>query len=282
VFTALAQTEGKGTAFGLHQLNKKPFMRSIWKGALGFGLVNIPVQMYAATEESTIPFVSLDKNDNARIRYKKVNEGSGKEVPYSDIVKGYDVGGHLVIVTDEDIKSASPEKMDLLSIVQFVDEEEIDPRYYEKPYYLQPDKNGAKAYALLREALKKEKKVALGPLVFHRREWICAVKPLDNCMVLHRLRFPEEIRDFSELNIPDAQIQDKEMKMAAQLVNQLTEPFDPKQFKDEFSAKLMQVIEAKAKGKGAKVKEMKPRTTTTVDLMESLKASLKPSRKKAS
>jgi DNA end-binding protein Ku len=259
-------------------------MRSIWKGALGFGLVNIPVQMYSATDESTIPFVSLDKNNHARIRYKKVNEATGKEVAFQDIIKGYELGGAMVIVDDEDIKKASPEKFDQLSIVQFVNEDEIDARYYEKPYYLQPEKNGIIPYVLLRDALKKEKCAALGPLVFHRREWICLVRPLNNVLVMHRLRFPEEIRDHSELNIPEAKVKDMELKMASQLINQLKQPFNPKEFKDEFSHKLMQVIEEKAKGKGAKVKQMKPTANTnTIDLMESLKASLKTStRKKAS
>jgi DNA end-binding protein Ku len=257
-------------------------MRSIWKGAIGFGLVNIPVQMYSATDESSISFVSLDKKDHGRIRYKKVNENTGKEVPFPDIVKGYELGGQMIIVDDEDIRKASPDKMDLLNIVQFVDEREIDARYFEKPYYLQPEKQGAKAYALIRDVLDKEKKVAIGPLVFHTREWICLVKPLDKVLVMHRLRFPEEIRDPKELNIPDAQISEKEYKMASQLVNQLTEPFDPKQFKDEFSEKLLEVIEAKAKGKGAKIKQMPAVTAKTQDLMEMLKASLTPSRKKAS
>jgi len=131
-------------------------MRSIWKGALGFGLVNIPVQMYSATEESTIPFVSLDKNNHARIRYKKVNEATGKEVPFRDIVKGYEIGGTMVLVDEEDIKKASPEKFDQLSIVQFVNEDEIDARYYEKPYYLQP------ALCALAGCIKKRKESRSG------------------------------------------------------------------------------------------------------------------------
>ena len=258
-------------------------MRSIWKGALGFGLVNIPVQMYAATDESTIPFVSLDKNNHARIRYKKVNEATGKEVPFQDIVKGYEIGGTMVVVDDEDIQKASPEKHSQLSIIQFVNEAEIDARYYEKPYYLQPEKNGVVPYALLRDALKKEKKAALGPLVFHRREWICLVKPLDNILVMHRLRFPEEIRDPASLNVPDTKIKDAELKMAAQLINQLTQSFKPEEFKDEFSATLLKVIEAKAKGKGATIKQMKtPASAKTIDLMEQLRESLKTSTKKKS
>lgn len=259
-------------------------MRPIWTGAIGFGLVNIPVRLYGATDESTIPFVSLDKHDHARIRYKKVNEKTGKEVAFHDIVKGYEMGKEVVIVDEEDIRKATPEKYDHLSIVQFVKEKEIDARYYEKPYYLAPDKGGDRAYALLRDALAKEGKVAIGPLVFHKREWVCLVKPLEKVLVLHRLRFPEEIRDTNSLTIPEAPIKDAEMKMAISLINQLTQPFKPEEFKDEFSAKLIKVIEAKAKGKGATVKQMKPVTSTsTIDLMEKLKESLKtPSRKKAS
>ena len=259
-------------------------MRPIWTGSIGFGLVNIPVRLYSATEESTIPFVSLDKNNHARIRYKKVNESTGKEVKYEDIVKGYELGKNMVIVDDEDIKKASPEKMDQLTIVQFIKEDEIDSRYFEKPYYLEPDKQGAKAYALLRDALKKEGKAALGPLVFHRREWICLVKPQDDVLVMHRLRFPEEIRETTTLTIPKAEVKDAELKMAAALINQLTMPFKPEDFKDEFSEKLMKVIENKAKGKTSTNKPLKVvHSSTTHDLMQILKDSLKPApRKKAS
>jgi DNA end-binding protein Ku len=240
--------------------------------------------MYSATDESAIPFVSLDKNNMARIRYKKVNETTGEEVKYSDIVKGYEMGKSVIIVDEEDIQKASPEKMDHLSIVQFIREDEIDARYFEKPYYLEPDKQGARAYALLRDALKKERKAALGPLVFHRREWICLVKPLNDVLVMHRLRFPEEIRDTSGLTVPKADVKDAELKMASTLINQLTMPFKPEEFKDEFSEKLMKVIEAKAQGKGAAFKALKVvHSSTTEDLMQKLKESLKPApRKKAS
>jgi DNA end-binding protein Ku len=259
-------------------------MRHMWNGSIGFGLVNIPVRMYVATDESTLPFISLDKNNHARIRYKKVNEITGKEVPHLDIVKGYKVGNEMVIVEDEDFKRAAPEKKDHLEIVQFVSEKEIDAVYFEKPYYLEPDKGGAKAYALLRDALKKQNKAALGPLVYHSREWICLLKPMHDVLVMHRLRFPEEIRSSQELNIPKADHKKEELDLASTLINHLTKPFDPDQFKDEFSQKLLKVIEAKAKGKGgATVKQMKPlTTTTTIDLMEKLKDSLKTSTKKKS
>jgi DNA end-binding protein Ku len=257
-------------------------MRSIWKGSIGFGLVNIPVKLYSATEESTLPFITLDKNNNARIRYKKINETTGKDVKETDIVKGYRMGDHYVIVEEEDFNKATPEKLDHLEIVQFVFEKDIDATYFEKPYYLEPEKTGARAYALLRDALKKEGKAALGPLVYHKREWICLIKPLNDVLVLHRLRFAQEIRTAEGLVIPKTEVKGEEIKMASMLINQLTKPFKPEQFKDEFSEKLLKVIEAKAKGKAANFKPMKVVHSTTEDLMEKLKASLKTPTKKAS
>jgi len=257
-------------------------MRSIWKGSLGFGLVNIPIKLYAATEESTIAFVSLDKNNHGKIRYKKVNEQTGNEVEFKDIVKGYKLGGEYVIVEDADIKKATPEKMDHLEIIQFINEKEIDPVYFEKPYYLAPEKAGARAYALLRDALKKEGKAALGPFVYHQREWIGLIRPQGDVLVLHRLRFAQEIRSTETLGIPKTDIKADELKMASMLINQLTKPFKPEQFKDEFSDKLIKVIESKAKGKTTPVKQMKVVHSTTEDLMQKLKASLKTPSKKAS
>ena len=257
-------------------------MRSIWKGSIGFGLVNIPVKLYSATEESTLGFITLDKNNNARIRYKKVNEATGKDVKEGDIVKGYKVGEIYVILEEDDFKKATPEKYDHLEIVQFVAEKEIDPVYYEKPYYLEPEKSGARAYALLRDALKKEGKAALGPLVYHKREWICLIKPMGDLLVLHRLRFAQEIREAAGLTLPKADVKAEEVKMATMLISQLTKPFKPEQFKDEFSEKLLKVIEAKAKGKSTTYKPLKLVHSTTEDLMQKLKASLKTPAKKAS
>jgi DNA end-binding protein Ku len=258
-------------------------MRSIWTGSIGFGLVNIPVRMYSATEESTIPFVTLDKSNHSRIKYKKVNESTGKDVKESDIIKGYKMGEGYVVLEEDDFKKATPEKYDHLEIVQFVNEKEIDAVYFEKPYYLEPEKSGARAYALLRDALKKESKAALGPLVYHKREWVCLIKPMDELLVLHRLRFAQEIRNAKELMTPQQAIKAEELKMAASLINQLTKPFKPEQFKDEFSEKLMKIIEAKSKGKTTTFKPMKVvHNTGTEDLMQKLKASLKTSTKKAS
>jgi DNA end-binding protein Ku len=257
-------------------------MRPIWTGSIGFGLVNIPVRLYAATEESAIPFVTLDKNNHARIRYKKINESTGKDVKETDIVKGYKMGDNYVIMEEDDFKRATPEKQDHLEIVQFISEKEIDAVYFEKPYYLEPEKTGSRAYALLRDALKKEGKAALGPLVYHKREWVCLIKPFGELLILHRLRFAQEIRTVSGLTVPKSDVKGEELKMASMLINQLTKPFKPEQFKDEFSDKLLKVIEAKAKGKTTSYKPLKVVHSNTEDLMQKLKASLKTPAKKAS
>lgn len=258
-------------------------MRPLWKGSIGFGLVNIPVRLYSATEESTIAFVSLDKNTKSRIKYKKVNEQNGKEVAQQDIIKAFPTGGGYVPMEAEDFDKAMPEKKDHIELVQFVNEKEIDVLYYEKPYYLEPEKGGDRAYALLRDALKKEGKAAIGLFVFHNREWVCLLKPSQKVLVLNRLRFTEEIRSTESLVVPEVNVKGEELKMASMLIGQLTKPFKPDQFKDEYSGKLMKIIEAKAKGKVATVSPLKVvHSTATEDIMAKLKASLKPASKKAS
>jgi len=257
-------------------------MRSIWKGSIGFGLVNIPVKLYAATDESNLALVTLDKANGARIRYKKINEVSGKEVKEGDIIKAYKMGEGYVTLEEDDFKKLAPEKYDHLEIVQFVHEKEIDPVYYEKPYYLEPEKSGARAYALLRDALQKSGKAALGPLVYHKKEWVCLIKPMKDVLVMHRLRFAEEIRETSGLVLPGSGAKAEELKMATLLINQLTKTFEPGIFKDEYSEKLLSLIEAKAKGKKTNFKPLKVVHSTTEDLMQKLKESLKTPSKKAS
>lgn len=257
-------------------------MRAMWKGSLGFGLVNIPVKMYVAVEESSLSFVQLDKKDHSRVRYKKVNENTGKELHEGDIVKAYPLGNDYVVVGEEDFQKAAPEKFDHLAISQFVNEREIDAVYYEKPYYLEPEKAGSKAYVLLRDALKKEGKAGLGTLVFHNKEWVCLIKAMKNVLVMHRLRYSDEIRSEKGVVIPDMPSKADELKMAGLLINQLSKPFDPENFRDTYSEKLLGVIEAKAKGKPtAKVLKV-AHNATTIDLIETLKASLKVPGKAAS
>ena len=257
-------------------------MRPSWTGSIGFGLVNIPVKMYVATEESTLSFSQLHKDDHGKIRYKKINENTGKEVKQDEIVRGYQIGGHYVIVDDSDFEKAAPEKVDHLEIQQFVNEKDIDAVYFESPYYLAPDKTGVKAYNLLREALKKENKAALGPLVVRNKEWICLIKPLRNILVLHRLRFSDEIRSEKELVIPETVLKPEEIKMATALISQLTKPFKAEEYRDTYTEKLLKLIEAKAKGKAVPKTMKVVHSTTAVDLMSQLKASLKTPTKKAS
>ena len=249
-------------------------MRSMWKGSIGFGLVNIPVKLYVATEESNISFVQIDKKDHARIKYKKVNENTGRELTQEEIGRGYIMDNNLVIVDDADLEKAAPEKIDHLEITQFINEKEIDGVYFEKAYYLEPDKAGAKAYILLRDALKKESKAALGQLVYHNKEWLCLIKPQRNVLVLHKLRFSDEIRSEAGLSIPDTPIKADELKMATMLIAQLTKPFNPQEFRDTYSEKLLKVIEAKASGKATGKPLKVAHKATTDDLMEKLKASL--------
>jgi len=259
-------------------------MRSMWKGSVGFGLVNIPVKMYVATEESNISFMQLDKKDHARVRYKKVNENTGKELQQQDITRGYDLNGNIIIIEDSDLEKAMPEKLDHLEIIQFVDEKEIDAVYYEKPYYLEPEKAGAKAYALLRDSLLLEGKVGLGLLVYHNKEWLCLIKAMRKVLVMHRLRFSDEIRSEKGLAIPEAEIKKDELKIASMLIGQMTKKFNPVDFRDTYSEKLMAVIEAKARGKSPKTLKVVHNATNTTDIMQKLKDSLKTksSSKKAS
>ncbi|QEC67158.1 Ku protein [Panacibacter ginsenosidivorans] len=249
-------------------------MKAIWTGSIGFGLVNIPIKMYSAVEESTLDLDMLDKNGHANIKFKRVNEHTGKEVPWENIVRAYMLNDKYVILDDKDFAKASPEKTDHIEIIQFVDEKEIDSTYFEAPYYLEPQKTGGRAYVLLRDALKKTAKAGVGTFVMRNREHVCIIKTIDDVLVLNRIRFAEEIRKTADLKIPTAKSKPAEVKMATSLINQLTKPFDPSKFKDDYSDKLLKVIRAKAKGKQVAYKPMKVVHSNTKDLMEQLKASL--------
>jgi DNA end-binding protein Ku len=259
-------------------------MRPIWTGAIGFGLVNIPVKIYSATQSSTLDLDMLDKKDHSNINFKRVNASTGKEVAWQNIVKGYRMpNDEYVVLTDKDFERASAKKTKTISISDFVNEDEIDSVYYETPYYLEPDKSGARAYALLREALEKTKKVGIAAFVMRSKESLAVLKPSKKVIVLNRIRFAEEIRDASELSLPaKSEIKAGELKMAITLIDQLTHKFDISAYKDTYSAELMKVIKAKAKGVKLKEPKLKVVHTKTEDLMEQLKASLGSKRRKAS
>jgi len=259
-------------------------MRAIWTGAIGFGLVNIPVKMYSATQTSNLDLDMLDKHDNANIRFMRVNEQTGKEVAWGDIVKGYMLDDKYVVLNDEDFEAAAQKKSQIVEIEEFVDEQEIDSTYYEAPYFLGPAKGGEKAYALLREALAETKKVAIGTYVMRGKEHLCMLKPEGDALILVRLRFAEEIRGTAELDLPGSTgIKPNELKIAKALIGQLTnKKFDIEKYKDTYHAALMKMIKAKAKGKQKVEPKFKVVRSNAKDLMAQLKASLegdKPKRK---
>ncbi len=250
-------------------------MRPLWTGAIGFGLVNIPVKLYSATQASELSLDMLDKKDHANIKYKRVNASTGQEVNYSDIVKGYKMGADYVVLDEKDFEAANAKKSQLIEIVEFVDEAEIDPIYYEMPYYLEPAKGGEKPYALLREALHKAGKAGIATFVMRTKEHLAVIRSTDKVIQLNRIRFAEEIRDADDLKLPkDAGIKPAELKMATALVDQLTGKFDIKEYKDNYTEQLMEVIKAKSKGKKVKPQHMKVIHKSTDDLMEQLKASI--------
>ncbi len=257
-------------------------MRAIWSGAIGFGLVNIPIKLYSAVQQSELDLDMLDKKDHANIKFQRVNANTGKEVAWGNIVKGYKMDDRYIVLENEDFERASPEKTKIIEIAEFTDETEIDSIYYETPYYLQPDKNGAKAYMLLLEALEKSGKVGLGSFVLRNRESLVVIKPYNGVLLLNKIRFAEEIRDVDEIKIPKATNKPAEMKMAMQLIDQLTQEFDITRYKDTYSANLMKVIKEKAKGKIPAKPQMRVVHSRSRDLMEQLKASLEPAKKKAS
>ncbi len=260
----------------------KAFMRAIWSGAIGFGLVNIPVKLFSAIQQSELDLDMLDKKDHSNIRFQRVNANTGKEVAWENIVKGFKVDDRYVVLTEEDFQKASPAKTKLIEIVEFIDEKEVDSIYYEMPYYLQPEKSGAKAYALLRDALKKTGKAGLGSFVLRTKETLVTIKPYEDILLLNKIRFQEEIRDPADLNIPAASNKPAELKMAIQLIGQLTHKFNISRYKDTYSDKLMKLIKAKAKGKKTARPSLKVVHSPSRDLMAQLKASLGNTKRKVS
>ncbi len=251
-------------------------MKAIWTGAIGFGLVNIPVKLFSASADSNLDLDMLDKKDHSHIKFQRINEQSGKVVEWKNIVKAYDLNGSYVILDDEDFAKASPEKSKMIDINAFIAEKDIDSIYFETPYFLKPDKSGEKAYFLLLEALDKSGKAGLGSFVLRNRENLCVIKPYNGILLLNKIRFAEEIRDMSELTTTKKiKPKPEELKMALSLIDQLTTKFSIEKFKDTYSADLMKLIKLKAKGKTVKQPELKVTHRKTTDLMEQLKASLK-------
>ncbi|MEJ2902526.1 non-homologous end joining protein Ku [Pedobacter panaciterrae] len=250
-------------------------MKSIWKGAIGFGLVNIPVKLYSAVQNSNLDFDMLDERDHARIKYKRVNENTGKEVPYEKIVKGYQLDEKYIVLNDKDFEEASPEKTKVVELERFVDISEINPIYYETSYYTQPENQGKKAYALLLRALVKSKKVGVARFVFRNTENLCVIHPMDEVLVITKIRFEEEIRSTTEVKLKgEKTISSKELEIGMALIAQYSGDFDISSFKDEHRVELLAIIKAKAKGKQPIIKKMQPKTASSDDLYSQLMESL--------
>lgn len=254
-------------------------MRAIWTGSIGFGLVNIPIKMYSAVQDSSLDLDMLDSKDHSNIKFKRVNEKTGREVSWENIVRGYYIDNKYVVLDKTDFEKASPEKTKHIEIKHFVDETEIDSIYFEQPYYLQPDKTGTRAYSLLREALKKTSKAGVALFVMRDREHLCIIKSKDDVLVLNRIRFEEEIRTTEELDLPATKSKPDELKMAVTLINQLSGKFDIKKYRDDYTERLLKIIKAKSKGKAMPYTPMKVVHSRTKDLMEQLKASLSEKKK---
>lgn len=254
------------------------FMRPIWSGSISFGLINIPIKLYPATSDKNIDFDYLHKKDLSPVRYAKVCEHEEKEISYKELVRGYEYReDDFIVVTDEDLKRASPEKTKAIQIISFAKEEEIDTEYFEKPYYMEPEKNVQKAYYLLLEALKQSKKVAVSRFILRARESLAVLKPHYNIIVLNKIRFVDEIRPTDEINAPDHNVSKPELDMAISLVNQLTKRFDPKDYHDTYREKLEETIEAKVKGKPLPKMQEPQKPAKVKDLMSLLKESLEES-----
>lgn len=258
-------------------------MRAIWNGAIGFGLVNIPIKLYSATGESNLDLDMLDKDDLSNINFKRVNSTTGKEVKYADIVKGYKLEDRYIVLTPEDFDQVNPEKTKLLNIKQFVDINEIDSVYFESSYFLEPQKNGEEAYKLLLKALLKTKMAGIGTFILREKEILCLIRPYeDKILIVNRMRYPEELRSFEDLKIPTAKNpKEEELEMAESLIKQRATKFDPKKFKNTYNEDLLKIIEAKAKGKTKKVETKEEVSVKATDLMAQLKASLESGKTKA-
>ena len=256
--------------------------RAMWKGAISFGLVTIPVSVYPATEEKTLRFNQLHDDDGGRIRMKRVCSVDGEEVGFEHIVKGYEYEkDRYVILTDADFEAIPVESSRAIDIQQFVDLEEIDPMLYKKSYYLVPEETGAKAYALLREALNRSGKVGVAKVSFRDKEHLAALRFRDDAFILETMYWPDEIReaDFGGVDV-SMKVRPNELDMAQTLIDNLSADWDPGEFKDEYREAMLRIVEAKINGEEIEVVEAEP-TAKVVDLMEALKASVAAAKKEA-
>ena len=256
--------------------------RAMWKGAISFGLVSVPVGLYTATDEKSLHFNQLHDEDFGRIKMQRVCSKCGEMVDFEHIVKGYEYEkDKYVVMTDEDFDAVPVESTRAIDIVQFVDLADIDPVYFQKSYYLVPEETGLKAYTLLRRAMQEDGRVAIAKVAFRDKEHLAALRFKDNVFVLETMFWPDEIRA-AEFEILDKQVEvrDNEVQMAKSLIDNLTDAFKPDEFRDEYREALLEIVEKKVAGEEIEVVP-EPEPTKVVDLMEALKASVEATKKKA-
>jgi DNA end-binding protein Ku len=252
--------------------------RPIWSGAISFGLVNVPVKLMGAVSPKDVRFNQLEAGTGARIKQKRVSAETGEEVPFDQIVKGYEVSpDNYVVIEPQELEALDPKATRSIEIEDFVDLDQIDPLYFERPYYLVPDKGGAKAYALLLEAMKESKKVGIARLVLRTKQYLAAIRPLGDALVLETLLYPDEVTlpdEIEGLPRDDVEIQDRELKIARQLIESLSTEFEPENYRDEYRERVLELIEQKAEGKQIVTQPATEEPTKVVDLMAALEASL--------
>jgi DNA end-binding protein Ku len=253
--------------------------RAIWKGSISFGLVNIPIALYPATKREELKFRLLRKTDLTPVSYKRVAEKDGKEVPWDQIVKGYEYEkGKYVVLSDEDFQRVDLEATQTVDIQDFVELDEIDPIFFYKPYYLEPQKGGDKAYLLLRNALKDTNKVGIAKVVIKTREYLAGVKAEDGALVLELMHFADELADMSKLHIPKkVEVGKREMNMAKSLIGSMSSKWNPEKYHDDYREALMEVIEEKVEAGGKEIEEKPrkaPKPTKVIDLVSVLQKSL--------
>jgi DNA end-binding protein Ku len=256
-----------------------PMARAIWSGAISFGLVNVPVKLVTAVSPKDVRFHQLEVDTGARVRQKRVSAATGEEVPFDRIVKGYELGpDRYVVVSPEELESLDPKATRAIEIEEFVDLDEIDPVYYERPYYLIPDTGGAKAYALLREAMQATNKVAIGRMVLRTKQYLSAIRPKGDALVLETMLYADEVVGEDQLDgLPEpgeVEVRDRELQMARQLIESLSTTFEPGKFRDEYRDRVLALIEAKAEGQEVVTQPAEEEAEPVVDLMAALEASL--------
>jgi DNA end-binding protein Ku len=255
--------------------------RAMWSGAISFGLVNIPIKMFAAVNRKSVSFNQLDSRTGARIKYQKVSGADGEVVPSEAIVKGYELpSGEYVTVGDDELGSLDPEASRTIDIEQFIDLDEIDPLFYDSAYYVAPDRATLKPYALLVRAMEESGKIAIARFVMRSKQYLCAVRPKDGALVLSTMVYADEINPAEEIpeiaEVTDVDVSAKELKMAEQLVASLSEPFEPERYEDTYRNKVLDLIEAKASGAEEVLAPPTPISEEkVVDLMAALEASVK-------